>query len=64
MELTDAMVKDIRRGAREVEHGPVTIELEGRGPTQSVDVIVTTRRRFENITPQDPTPVSMPGRKY
>ena len=64
MELTDSMIEEIRRGARKVEYGKVVIELEGRGNESSVDVVVTTRRQYENITPQDPTPASMPGRKY
>jgi hypothetical protein len=48
MEITDAMIEEIRRGARQAEYGKVLIEIEMRGPDSNVDVVVTTRKRFQN----------------
>jgi hypothetical protein len=46
MELTDAMIKEIRQGARQVEYGKVVIEIETRGNERSLDIVTTARRRF------------------
>ena len=66
MELTDAMIEEIRRGFREVEYGKVIIEVEGRGPGQSVDISVTSRRRYAQPQPTDGNTdtTQSAGRKY
>jgi hypothetical protein len=51
MELTDEMIEEIRRGARQVEYGKVVIDIETRGNEQSVDIVVTARRRFQKAMP-------------
>jgi len=47
MELTDAMIEEIRQGARQVEYGKVVIEIETRGNEPSLDIVSTARRRFQ-----------------
>jgi hypothetical protein len=51
MELTDAMIEEIRRGARLVEYGKVTIEIETRGNEQCLDIVTTARHRFQKAMP-------------
>ena len=50
MELTEEMLEEIRRGARQVEFGKVTIEIENRGNEPSLDIVTTARRRFQKQT--------------
>jgi len=60
MELTDAMINEIRRGARQAEYGKVTIEIESRGNEPSLDIVVTARRRFQagNAETRSPIPAN------
>lgn len=51
MELTDEMIEEIRRGARQVNFGKVTIEIENRGNEPSIDIVTTARRRFQKTLP-------------
>jgi hypothetical protein len=53
MELTDAMIEEIRKGARLVEYGKVTIEIETRGNEPSLDIVTTARRRFQKAMPEN-----------
>jgi len=47
MELTDAMVEEIRQACLMADYGKVVIEIEMKGNEPSADIITTTRRRFQ-----------------
>jgi hypothetical protein len=65
MELTDEMIEEIRRGARQVDFGKVTIEIENRGNEPSLDIVTTARRRFQKPAPTTAaTATERAGRGY
>jgi len=51
MELTDEMIEEIRHGARQLGYGKVVIEIETRGNEPSLDIVTTSRRRFQKAMP-------------
>jgi hypothetical protein len=51
MELTDAMIDEIRQAARLAEYRKVTVEIEMKGNEPSLDIVTTSRRRFQKAMP-------------
>jgi hypothetical protein len=68
MELTDEMLEEIRRNAKQVEYGKVVIEIDSRGSESPVDIVstITARSRFQRGVPtvaKEPRP-RIPGKGF
>jgi hypothetical protein len=65
MELTEEMIVEIRKAARQADYGKVLIEIENRGNEPSLDIVVTARKRFQKAQPSiNPNPTEKTGTGY